>query len=373
MKRMASMAALVGGLVAWAVRGAEASEPGSADAWLRQAYAEVVSAEMASHADHRAEAIQAYRQALDLFARVRADYPGWQADAIDYRMADCRNQMALLAGTAANASGDTNAEARLTRLLGEVRAAGASLESAPAVEAKSSDRERMRLADERDEAVRSAQALQRRVQRLEDDLRRATKGGVAPVASTNMPLSAVPAVIKAEARRLIQAGQTEPALWLIREGERVVPDDLDLVVLHGLAACQAGRYQEAVDLLHGYDTPELKQASVLITLGSAYMGLGRIGDARVVMERALKLAPDSAEGHYNLAQILVSLKPPEAELASAHYERAVQLGSRADPDLENTLRTAIIVSRMKSHPRPKSKPADRPSQTPILPSPTASR
>jgi Flp pilus assembly protein TadD len=169
----------------------------------------------------------------------------------------------------------------------------------------------------------------------------------------------LPAVVKAETRRLLQAGQTSQALWLVREGERVMPGDLDLTVLHGLAACQSGQYNEAVELLQPHDTPALTQASVLITLGSAYMGLGRLGDARVAMERGLKLAPNSGEGHYNLAQILLAIPPPEVDRAQAHYERALALGSQPDTAFENKLRTAVIISRMKSRPRDQGTSAPR--------------
>lgn len=371
-----AMAMGVGILSLAVARWAPAGEPVTADGLLRQAYVAVVQAELAGQAGRRAEAIRAYRQALDLYGRLEAEYPGWQAEAIDYRMADCRNQIAGLEkatpDTAATAgiAGETNAESRLSRLLAELRAAGASLE--PSKDASAADRERMRLQDERDEAVRTAQALQRRVQRLEEESRRAGRAPTNAV-STNLPLSAIPAVIKAESRRRLQAGEIEPALWLIREGERVVPDDLDLVVLHGLAACQGGRFAEAVEVLLPHDTRDLKQASVLVTLGSAYMGLGRIGDARVAMERALVLAPDSAEAHYNLAQILLVVKPPEAERAEAHYARAVQLGSRPDPALENSLRTAIIVARMKSRPRTKSESISRPVAPATLPTPAVKR
>lgn len=371
MKRIQNgIAVVVCGVMLLAVSRAWAAEPLTADALLRQAYRAVVEAELAGVVSRPADAIQAYRQAIELFGRLQAAYPGWQAEAIDYRLADCRNRIAALeAGGTLGASPATlspaltNTETRLARLLDEIKLAVADTR-APRVD-EETVREAARLRAERDEALQTAQALQRKLARLEQGRGRGwrfwRKAAPALEAPTNAPppLSALPAVVKAETRRLLQAGQTSQALWLVREGERVMPGDLDLTVLHGLAACQSGQYNEAVELLQPHDTPALTQASVLITLGSAYMGLGRLGDARVAMERGLKLAPNSGEGHYNLAQILLAIPPPEVDRAQAHYERALALGSQPDTAFENKLRTAVIISRMKSRPRDQGTSAPR--------------
>ncbi len=328
----------------------------AAEELLRQAYLAVVDAELASGRSHRVDAIQAYHRAIDLYTRIQAEYPGWQADAVDYRVADCRNQIAALEsvsnpdsdGSAAQPAATTNAEARLARLVEELKMARAALGNEPDV--AGSRREWDRLRDERDEALRSVQSLQRKITRLEQAAHRGD-AAAKNVSPTNLPSPLVIATIKAEARRLMQADSGDQALLLIREAEPLAPQDLDMAVLHGLAACQAGRFDDAVQVLLPYDTPELKQATVLVTLGSAFMGMARLGEARVAMEKALKLDPQSAEAHYNLAQILLALRPPDADGAEAHYSQAIALGARQDPAFENSLRTAIIVARMKSRPR----------------------
>ena len=48
-----------------------------------------------------------------------------------------------------------------------------------------------------------------------------------------------------------------------------------------------------------------------------------------------------------MAQILVSLTPPDVGESQQHYRRALELGLAADPDFENTLRTAQIIARIK--------------------------
>ena len=353
------MVALAGGL-------ARADET-TASTLLRQAYLAVVDAEMAIAANRSADAVAAYRQALDLYSRIRTDYPGWQTQVLDFRIADCRNQVAALESPLATGpdaiapaapTASTNSEARLKGLLDELRAIRPGLAAAP--DGRVGNREWDRLRDERDEAVRAAQTAQRKVERLEQQIQRKRTVSKTPAAHTNAMVTVVPGVVKAELRRLLESGNSAQALLLAREAAQLMPDETDLVVLHAMAACQGAAFDEAVRVLQPYDTAALRDPAVAVTLGSAYMGLGRLGDARIAMEKALKLNPKSADAHYNLAQILLALRPPDLDLAAAHYEKAVELGSRPDPTFENTLRTALIISRMRSRPHKTSTPVTAP-------------
>ena len=343
----------------------------TASSLLRQAYLAVVDAEVAVAANRSADAITAYHQALDLYGRLQTEYPGWQTQVIDYRIADCRNQIAALESPVA-ASPDavgltspelpTNTEARLNGLLEELRAIRPGLAAAP--DGRIGDREWDRLRDERDEAVRAAQAAQRKVERLEQQAKRERSSSKTPAPPTNAPLVVVPGVVKTELRHLLEAGKSTQALALAREAAQLMPAELDLVVLHAMAACQGAAFDEAIRVLQPYDTATLRDPAVVVTLGSAYMGLGRLGDARNAMDKALKLNPMSADAHYNLAQILLALRPPELELAGAHYTKALELGSRPDPAFENTLRTALIIARMRSRPH-KTSTVSTPSEGPM--------
>lgn len=365
--------AMCGLVVAMAGRTAHADET-TASTLLRQAYLAVVDAEVAIAANRSADAISAYRKALDLYGRMQTEYPGWQTQVIDYRIADCRNQIAALESpVTANPDAvaltppesPTNAEVRLKGLLDELRAMRPGLAAAP--DGRVGDREWDRLRDERDEAVRMAQASQRKVERLEQQLQRERVSSKTSTAPSNAPLTVVPGVVKAELRRLLEAGNSAQALRLAREAAQLMPGEIDLVVLYGMAACQGAAFGEAVRVLQPYDTVTLRDAAVAVTLGSAYMGLGRLGDARIAMEKALTLNPKSADAHYNLAQILTALKPPELDLAEAHYMRALQLGSRPDPAFENALRTALLIARMKSKPHKTSTPVTPPTGPMTIP------
>ena len=65
--------------------------------------------------------------------------------------------------------------------------------------------------------------------------------------------------------------------------------------------------------------------------------------ARKEIEQAIKLNPLFADAHYNMAQLLLAVQPPEPIMARAHYERALELGGDPDPDFEIVLRKAVLM------------------------------
>lgn len=316
---------------------------------LRQASLRIIDAELARSEQHQEEAAADYRSALEILGRIQADYPGWQAVLVNYRVADCQNALAVLERAAplevANAS--SNAEARLQSLLTDlrdVRGVLATLPEPPSVAAqKQLARDRDRLQSQLDEQVRNNQALERKLAKSEARLKKAgirtMTNGVSVVATT----------VRQEASRLLDENKAGEALALLREAVDVIPSDSGLLFALGAAQCRAGRYAESLATLQPLVGREAVGADALVIAGSCYMALGEIGSARVAMERAVKLDPASAVAHYNLAQILLSLLPPDVEDAQAEYLRALELGLKPDPDFENTLRMNLVISKVKKH------------------------
>ncbi|HEV7868273.1 MAG TPA: tetratricopeptide repeat protein [Chthoniobacteraceae bacterium] len=73
-----------------------------------------------------------------------------------------------------------------------------------------------------------------------------------------------------------------------------------------------------------------------------YLGvtIGRKGwysGAEDEMRKAIALAPDYAEAHFNLAVFYLQRSPPAVELARRHYQQARDLGAAPDPDVEKSL------------------------------------
>lgn len=353
-KRLVVMAAI--GILAAAAVPAQTNVASGAEDVLRRAYVAVVEAELAGTEQRTADAISAYRTAAGLFGRLQAEYPGWREDMVAYRVADCQSMIAQLeAGAATNkfavdapAGGvSSNAETRLQLLTQELKLARAWLAQGGASETRKMlllEQEIRQLRAERDQAVRQAQVAGRQAARLETRLKRSGQGDAG--ARTNAPVLLTGA-IRAEATRLMKDGQFDKAFNLLRECAEAFPDQAEFDILAAVSACRAGRFDIAVGILKPYETRKPANTDALLTLGTAWMGLGRIGEARVATEKVLALNPGSAEANYNMAQIFLTLRPADPVAAEKHYQSARELGLEADPDFENNLRMAFIISRLK--------------------------
>lgn len=328
--------------------------------WLKKAYQSVVDAELARADNHTADAIKSYQQALGFYDRLKTDYPGWQSSMINFRVSECQNALTVLAipqepvilsnRVVEAEMKASNTVERLQSLVVELRNVQATLtlvnNSVDEAQSKQLLAEVSRLKGELSDAAKSNQLMQRKIGKLEAKLKKA-EGGLD--SDTNAPCRAVVAAVKSEASRLIKANDTVPAIALLMEAVELMPAESDLVIQLAVANCRDGRFDEAVKLLAPFDVWRAKNADALLTLGTAYMGLGEVGKARDAMEKSLAIKPDSAEAHYNMAQILLTVSPPDVPKAQEHYQRAIELGSSVDLEFENALRTALIITRMKKH------------------------
>jgi tetratricopeptide (TPR) repeat protein len=348
----------------WFLAEAVTAAPGTqadAAALFRDAYLAVVDAEMAQANQMPGDALVAYRKALTLYNKIEAGYPGWQTDTVGYRVADCKNRIAALeqaakgptqkGGATAATVASTNTEARLEQLVSELQRYRDML--APPADAgrenqrtaAQAERELLRVKEERDDAVLASEMLRRKMAKLEVQVGKpvGTTGSVEQASGPRL----LPSVVKVEARRLIDSGDNETAMTLLEETRALLPGETDLTLLQGLACCHAGKFDRAAPLLKEAVKQDSGNAAAFVALGTAQMGLGELGPARVAMEQALKLAPKSPEAHYNMAQILLTVDPPDLVGANEHYRQALALGSQPDPTIEETLRAGAIMSRMR--------------------------
>lgn len=361
LKHVVMIILMAGGVISAARAESVTNVSPQAAALMKQAYQNVVEAELAGASHREADARKSYRAALSAFARLKSDYPGWQAGMIDRRQAECQKALAALekplepevkkeqsAPTGAAASNET---VRLQGVLLELRKVQTTLALIKGKgyeeKEKQLEDEVERLEDALNDASKARQELQRKVSKLEARLSKLngrTGGG------SNHAYRAVIVAVKSEANRLMKEGDMLPAIKMLNEAVELIPGESELEILLAVAYCQDGRYAEAIPLLTPYDVWRPKNSAALLTLGMAHMGLGQIGEARDATEKALHIKPDSADGHYNLAQILISILPPDAEGAREHYQRALELGAPVDAELENALKTALIITRMKKRP-----------------------
>lgn len=140
-------------------------------------------------------------------------------------------------------------------------------------------------------------------------------------------------------RRQLQAGDNETALATVQEARKALPNDMNLVLIEGIALIRLQRYSEAAALLIGLAKNNPRNAEVHATLGAAMMGAGFHEEARQELLLAVKLDKNvGGEYYYNLAQLYALVEPFDLKLARRYYRQARDLGIPADKALEKALK-----------------------------------
>ena len=145
----------------------------------------------------------------------------------------------------------------------------------------------------------------------------------------------------ADAVRHHRAGQLANAETLYRRILTADPRHADSLHLLGVLAQQAGRSDQATELIGQAIAVNDRIASYHYNLGNAFVGQGRLDDAAGCFRKAVALQPDYAEAYGNLGSILtmqgkadqglaclrkvVSLRPDHAD---AHYNLGTALARR---------------------------------------------
>ena len=116
------------------------------------------------------------------------------------------------------------------------------------------------------------------------------------------------------------------------------PNDPNL--LRDLARAQMGarQYDAARKSAEQAVTFAPSDPEYLLSLGAVLLTLGRTEAAIAQHERAIKLKPDYADAHFNLAVIYATSVPPNLALSRKCYARALELGSERDPAMERLLK-----------------------------------
>jgi tetratricopeptide (TPR) repeat protein len=118
--------------------------------------------------------------------------------------------------------------------------------------------------------------------------------------------------LKALALRLLRDGavaQAQPILDALRRHD---PADGDLLLEYGMMLSDAGRPEDAAQLLKGITEREPERADAWNALGVAYWRLNRIEEATAALERAHTLAPDDAHVLKNYGSLVAKRSPAEA-------------------------------------------------------------
>lgn len=148
---------------------------------------------------------------------------------------------------------------------------------------------------------------------------------------------AQPQAALGKARCLLGLERADEALKVIRSPAVKQAAGTESQLLLGIALGMKAEYREAVDVLKPVVRQDPAAAAARNALGAAWMGWGKTREAREELEQAVDLDPRLGDAHYNLAQVLSLGAPADREAAREHYDRAVELGVPADPDLEKLL------------------------------------
>jgi len=115
------------------------------------------------------------------------------------------------------------------------------------------------------------------------------------------------------------------------------PESRDARFLMALVRMKQGKHAEATvvidDLLDGNEADE---PALLLAAGS-FTALGNYARAMDALDKAMKANPKRPDGYFNMAWLLLEMKPAETAEAELYYRQAVKLGGSRDRDIERRL------------------------------------
>ncbi len=151
----------------------------------------------------------------------------------------------------------------------------------------------------------------------------------------------------------------------------LAPGNLPTLINLGLLEYRAKKYEDAEQVLKRVVRSEPESGLGWLILGVVYYDQGKLDpafaalaqavlyepkDARAhhylgvtigrkgwylgaedEMRKAIALAPDYPEAHFNLAVFYLQRTPPAVELARRHYQQALNLGAAPDADMQKKL------------------------------------
>jgi Flp pilus assembly protein TadD len=123
----------------------------------------------------------------------------------------------------------------------------------------------------------------------------------------------------------------------IQQALALAPDDPNCLLILGQLRFRQAQYDASLDALSRAAKQDQRNSEIQNALGLTLSAKGLRGPAETALRKAIQLEPGYAEAHNNLAVIYATQKPPLLELARWHYQRALDGGGRANPDLEKML------------------------------------
>jgi tetratricopeptide (TPR) repeat protein len=105
----------------------------------------------------------------------------------------------------------------------------------------------------------------------------------------------------------------------------------------GFVYLQKGELDDAIKYLQKAITHNSNFLQAYTTLANAYLMKGLVDESIAANQKALKLEPDFPVAHYNLA--IAYLEKGETAPAVEHFDRAIELGFEAAPEIAKEIDT----------------------------------
>lgn len=115
------------------------------------------------------------------------------------------------------------------------------------------------------------------------------------------------------------------------------PDDAYTLSTFGFLKFRQQKFDDALDALSRAAKLDPGNPQIQNYLGVTLSHKGLRVQAETALRKALEIDPRYGAAHNNLAVVYLGEKPPMAQLAHWHYQRAIELGQPRNPDLEKML------------------------------------
>lgn len=118
---------------------------------------------------------------------------------------------------------------------------------------------------------------------------------------------------------------------------RSAPENREARFLLALVQLRDGRAGDATVILDDLLDDNPKDEAALLLAAAACSASANYPKAMERLDAAMKSNPSRPDGYYNMAWLLLELKPSETKEASAYYRQSVKLGGPRDAELERRL------------------------------------
>ena len=282
---------------------------------------EMMSQAQTTYVDGEAkQAIELYRKALAEIARVERENPKRVSSSefapVRFRKALCETEIDRIMLEEVNTTARTMAVTD-TRVLEAKRA-----ERKKAAETNNLPEASVKLAVKQGAKTSDADAV------VEPE----TKG---EAAEPGQPVN-----LKEElewAKDMLSVDRFDDAEKALLKALKQEPGSRDARFLMALVRMRQGKHAEATvvidDLLDGNEADE---PALLLAAGS-YTALGNYAKAMDALDKAMKADPKRPDGYFNMAWLLLEMKPTDTTEAELYYRQAVKLGGGRDRDIERRL------------------------------------